>query len=187
MSSDHLWNAITEGGEASTKAIVQFTNLTERQRDATFEQLLRRAEGFVATLIAEEQTGDRQKFRESKARLIRLLDAIPSLAVTETLREVAHRRVADIDKQTKPLTNIDIAMKCDELAKQLKPATLRTIAGTTVIECESMEDLKQQLTKLLPPEIIDHVISQIDESGGDIILGSLNIPKKNKKSPPPNN
>ncbi len=187
MSSDHLWNALTEGGEASTQAIANFTTLSERQRDAAFEQLMRRAEGCVATLIAEERTGDRQKFRESKARLIRVLDAIPSLAVTETLREVAHKRVADIDKQTEPLTNIDIAMKCDELAKQLKPATLRTIAGTTVIECESMEDLKQQLTKLLPPEIIDHVISQIDESGGDIILGSLTIQNKKNKPPPPNN
>lgn len=187
MSSDHLWNALTEGGEGSTKAIAHFTTLTERQRDAAFEQILRRAEGFVATLIAEEQSGDRQKFRESKARLIRVLDAIPSRAITETLREVAHKRVAEIDKRTEPLTNIDIAIKCDELAKQLKPQTLSDLSGTTVIECESMEELKQKLTEVLPAEIIDHVIAQIEESGGDIILGSLSVPKKKKNPPSSNN
>lgn len=183
--SDQLWNALVEGGDASTRAIAHFTSLSERQRDTTFEQLLRRAEGFVAALITEERTGNVRNFRESKAKFIRVLDAIPSLATTDTLREAAQLRVAAIDKQTEPLTNIDIAMKCDELAKRLAPPSLNQLVKPTVIECESMEELKEKLSEVFPPEIATHIIAQIEASGGDIILGSIGIKKTKKKSPPP--
>jgi hypothetical protein len=183
--SDQLWKALVEGGDASTKAIAHFISLSERQRDATFEQLLRRAEGFVAALITEERTGNVREFRESKARLIRVLDAIPSLATTETLREVAQKRVAEIDKQTEPLTNIDIAMKCDELAKKLAPPSLNKLSTPTVVECESMEELKEKLSEVLPAEIAKDIIAQIEASGGDIILGSISLTKMKKKKSPP--
>lgn len=184
--SDQLWNALVEAGDASSKAIAHFTLLSERQRDTTFAQLLRRAEGFVATLISEERTGNKHTFRESKTRLLRVLDAIPSLATTDALRELAQKRVSEIDKQTEPLTNIDIAMKCDELAKRLSLPASSRLSMPTVIECESMEELKQKLSEVLPLEIASGLIAQIEASGGNIILGSISITKK-KTPPSPNN
>ena len=161
ISADHLWNALVEGGAGSQKAVASFTALPERQKEAAFEQLLRRTEGYISTLIAEETAGNRHIFRESKAKFLRVLDSIPALADTDTLKDAAQKKIAEIDKQSEPLTNIDIAMKCDEIADKLNPLTLSDLTGPNVIECNSLEELKQQLSGLLPPEVAAHIISEI--------------------------
>ena len=185
ISADHLWNALVEGGDASQKAVASFTALPEGQKDTAFEQLLRRTEGYILTLIAEETAGNRHIFRESKAKFLRVLDAIPSLANTDALKETAQKRIAEIDKQSEPLTNIDIVMKCDEIADKLNPLTLSDLTGPKVIECTSLEELKQQLSELVPPEVAAHIISEIGDSDDAIITGSISLSKNTKKKNPP--
>lgn len=187
ISSDQLWNALTEGGDVSRKAIASFGELPERQKDATFEQILRRAEEFVSTLIAEETTGSRFSFRELKAKFLRVLDAIPELAVTDALREVAKGRIAQIDTQSQCLTNIDITMKCDEVAEKLEPLSLSGLKASTVIECDSIEELQEKLANVMPAEVAADVVAHIEANLEQLILGSINTKNKKKKNPPPSN
>ena len=180
--NNQLWNALITGGDVSANAIADFTALSERQRDATFKQLFHHAEAFVENLIAEERKGNTHDFKIVKNKLIRVLDALPYLTVTDSLRDEATKRLADLDKRSEPLTNIDIAMKCDEIAKKLEPPTLGTLKKPHIIECSSIAELKEKLADVLPPEVANEVIAQIEKDGGGIILGMQAIIKK---TPPP--
>lgn len=175
-----MWNALVTGGDVSINAIAAFTELCERDRKRTLEQLFHQAESFVDNLIVEETKGNRHDFRTVKEKLIRVLEALPYLVVTDALREEATKRLAELDKRSEPLTNIDIAMKCDEVAKKLKPQSLEDLTAPTpqVIQCSSLEDLKEKLTGKLPPEAIDDIISEIEKSGGGILFGFQAIIKK---------
>jgi hypothetical protein len=177
-----LWNALVTGGDSSANAIADFTALSERQREAVFKQLFHQAGTFVDNLIAEERKGTRHDFRVVKEKLIRVLDALPYLTVTDSLRDEATKRLADLDKRSEPLTNIDIAMKCDEIAKKLEPPTLGTLKTPHVIECSSIAELKEKLAHVLPPEVANEVITQIEKDGAGIIFGMQAIIKK---TPPP--
>ena len=179
---NNLWNDLVAGGDTSAKAIASFTALPERQQEATFQHLIHQAKAFIDNLIAEENKGNRYDFRIVKDKLIRVLDALPYLVVTETLRKEALKRVEEMDKRAAPLTNIDIAIKCDELAKKLAPPTLSMPEGRHIIECSSVEELKAKLEEVLPPGVVSDVIAQFEKNGGGIILS---MQAMNKKSPPP--
>ena len=78
ISADHLWNALVEGGAGSQKAVASFTALPERQKEAAFEQLLRRTEGYISTLIAEETAGNRKWIHLSAPNVKRRCALSPS-------------------------------------------------------------------------------------------------------------
>lgn len=175
---NNLWDALVTGGSVSSAAISNFASLSVKEQESTFKQLFHHAEMFVEHLIAEERTADRHTFRVVKDKLLRVLDALPVLTVTDTLREEAAQRLAEIDKRSQPLMNIDIAMKCDEIAKKLAPVSLSDLKGPTVIQCSSMADLKEKLKGTFPPSEIDQIIAEIEKSGGGILFGFEAINKK---------
>lgn len=164
--SENLWNSLVTGGETSTKAIADFAAMPDIKRAVVLEQLFQRAERFIDTLIATEGKCSRAEFREQKRKLLTVLDALPSLT-TEESKVTAVARLTNIDERSRPLTDIDIGMKCDEVIKALRAPTLSDLKAPEMITCGSIEELEKHIGGPIPPELAE----KIKKEGGAIIVG----------------
>lgn len=175
LQPEQFWNNLVKGGTAASEAIADFTKMPELKRDALIAQLFARAEGCVDHLIAEERKGNRIAFRGGKDDFLKVLDAVPALLTTSEARRAGIEKVKAIDQQALELTNIDICMKCDEVVKKLKEPRGLNLDGLKMVECASLEELKEALGGSIPPEILE----KIEKEGGVMVLGVMI--KKNPK------
>lgn len=174
LQPESLWNALVLGGEPAAKAIVEFNALPELKREIALTQLLRRAEEFISTLIEKESEG-RHVFRPLKDGLLRVLESVPTLANSSPSRQIAIAHIHEIDRKSIPLTNMDILMKCDEVLKELKRPDTESLAMPEVINCKSIEELKEHLGNEIPPELIEEINK---EGGAFIVQVVIKKPKK---------
>lgn len=139
-SVKELWNALVVGGNTASKAITELTGLSASKRHAAFatalEGILQHAERFVTDLISNESTTDPTHFSNEKKKLLAVLDAVPALATTAQSRVLAAQKVAALDELARPLIDINIGMKCEEIAGKLRAPVFGELRGPRGITIE---------------------------------------------------
>ena len=169
LQPEQFWNNLVKGGAAASEAIADFTKMPEMQRDALVAQLFARAEAYVDYLIAEELKRDRSAFRPIKDDFLKVLNAVPDLLTTSEARRAGIAKVQEIDRRALTLENIDIGMTCDEVVKKLNEPHGLNLDGLKMVECASLEELKEALGGSSPPEILE----KIEKEGGVMVLGIM--------------
>ena len=175
LQAEQLWKNLVAGGAIASETITDYAKMPELKRDALVAQLFTRAEGYIDYLISEERKGNRTAFRGSKDDFLKILDALPALLTTTEARVAGINRVEGIDLQSRELMNMDILMKCDEVVAKLKRPQGSDLKDLKMVECASIDELKEALGGEIPAEILE----KIEKDGGAIILGVMI--KKNQK------
>jgi hypothetical protein len=132
IQPDALWKALILGGNPSGSAIAKYSEMPELKREAALRQIFDHAKKLVGTLLAEEgkAQGD---FRTGKNNILTVIEAVPDLANTPSLRASATQRLNELETESKKLTNDEISLSCSSAVERLRvPGRAELLAALVV-------------------------------------------------------
>lgn len=129
---DALWKALVLRGDASSNAIAKYSEMPELNREAALKQIFEYAKKCVDILQPKEGKAGGE-FREGKDSILTVIESLPHLVNTRSLRALATQGLKELDNHSSKLTNDDIGASCSSAIERLRvPGRAELLAALVV-------------------------------------------------------